>query len=167
MKDVKWTIGTASIFLAGILIFVGCEDAGSGPGQADAPADTCPNAPQPTCETPDISGNWTMHRMPGTIESEDVCTLALSQNENDVVGSSPDGMFSSIYWPGTIRGTVTGTNVTFQWTYWSAGPTYSLEGTIGEDDEGAPLMEGTWTDGSGASGEWEAEAEQTSALSYL
>jgi len=163
MKCMHRTFNAASIFLAGILVLVGCEDMGSSHNEAGSATD---NAAPAEAETPDLTGSWTMHRMPGSIESEDVCTLALVQNGNDVRGQAP-GYFSAIYWPGTIKGTVTGTNVTFTWTYWSSGPSYFLEGVVGEDDEGTPLMEGTWTDESGGSGEWEAEAEGVSALSYL
>jgi hypothetical protein len=163
MKRIPWTFGSATILLAGALFFAGCEDIGSSHGDGGSATDT--TAP-PEVETPDLTGSWTMHRIPGTIESEDVCTLALVQQGNDVRGQAP-GYFSAIYWPGTIKGTVAGTNVTFTWTYWSSGPSYFLEGVVGEDDEGNPLMEGTWTDASGGSGEWEAEAQGVSALTYL
>ncbi|MBM4143532.1 MAG: hypothetical protein FJ225_08095 [Lentisphaerae bacterium] len=165
MGKSAWTIRAAAALVAGILLLTACESeetpAGFMASLQDQPGDAV--------QTPDISGDWTMHRMPGTFESEDQCTMAFTQDGENVSARSGGNLLGldAFYWPGTIRGTIAGTNVNFRWTYWSVGPTYLLKGAVGKDEDGNPVMSGTWTDEAGLSGEWKAEAEEGSAMSLL
>jgi hypothetical protein len=113
----------------------------------------------------DVSGDWTMHRSPGTFESEDQCTMTFTQNGNELSASVGGTPFAVFYWPGQINGTMSGTNLDLTWRYYSVGATYYLKGGVGVDDKGQGVMGGTWIDAAGRSGEWKAEgAMQTYGL---
>jgi len=141
------------------VLLIGCEEEPAAPASHHSPNGAADQASEPGTSQPvdlDITGEWTMHRLPGTFESEDTCTIEFTQDGEEVQGSGGGG-FELLYWPGTIAGTISGTNVDLTWRYYTFGKSFYLSGSVGENEEEELEMRGTWTDDGGKSGTWYAE----------